>query len=314
MFKKILGSLFIISYSCFSLDAAWTIKNGKLVNADYVATLSDEEHYKLGMEALEQKDWKTAATNFQIVVTCFPKSLFAKDGNYYLGVALFHLQEFDFANDAFSHYISSLNHPQFFMQAIEYKYYIAESFRKGACRRFFNTKQLPKWASGKELALTIYDEVIAALPSHEFAVRSLYSKACLLLQMKQYRESIDALQLLVKRFPKHEFAPKSYLLITDIYQELGHVEFQNPDLLALAEINVRHFKARFPRDERVQDAEKAVLSIKEAYARGLYETGQFYERIEQKKASIIYYKNAISQFPETSIASLCEERLNCLMR
>lgn len=313
MLKKILIGLFCC-VAVSPLFAAWTIKNGKLVNADQVATLSAEEHYNLGMRGLESKDWKMAATNFQIVATCFPKSSYALDANYYLGFALFHLQEFDFANDAFSAYISDLNHPKYFIEAIEYKYFIAEKFRQGACRRFFGTKQLPKWASGFELGLTIYDEVIAVLPSHEFAVQALYSKACLLLQMKHYRESIDTLQLLVKRFPKHELTPTSYLLMTTIYLEQSRSEFQNPDLLAFAEINVRRFKAQFPRDERVLEAEKIVLSIKEIYAKGLYETGQFYERIEQRRASIIYYKNAIDQFPETSIAKLCEERLKCLCR
>jgi outer membrane protein assembly factor BamD (BamD/ComL family) len=289
--------------------AAWTLKNGRLVDSEEVATLSSSEHYDIAMRALEVKDWRVAATNFKIVAKCFPLSTYAQDANYYLGIALFHMEEYEFSNDAFSAYIGAKTHPKFFLEAIEYKFCIAEAFKNGATRRFFSTKKMPKWASGQNLGLTIYDEVIAALPSHEFAVKSLYSKGCLLFQMKQYRDSVDALQLIVKRFSKHELAPESYLLITNIYLHQSKCEFQNPDILAFAEINVKRFKADFPREERVIDAENAVLEIKEAYAKGLYETGQFYERIEEPRASIIYYQNAINQFPETSVAKLCEDRL-----
>lgn len=291
------------------VSAAWTLKNGRLVDAQEVASLPVSQHYELGMKAMENCKWNEAAENFRIVAKCFPLSTYAQDANYYLGISLFELQEYDFANDAFSSYIGAKNHPKFFIEAVEYKFCIAEAFRNGACRRFFNTKQMPKWASGLDLGISIYDEVITALPSHEFAVRSLHSKACLLLKMKQYRESIDSLQLIVKRFPKHELAPESYLMIAQIYLDQAKVEFQNPDLLAFAEINVRRFKAQFPREERVSEAENLVLEIKEVYAKGLYDTGLFYERIEEPRASIIYYQNAISQFPETSIAKLCSKRL-----
>jgi len=312
-FKKYFLAFNLILLTATSqVNAAWTLKNGHLIDTQEVATLSVSEHYELGIENLNCQNWINAATNFKVVAKCFPLSIYGQDANYYLGVALFQMEEFDFANDAFSDYIGAKNHPKFFIEAIEYKFCIAEAFKKGATRRFFSKKQLPKWASGQALGLTIYDEVITALPSHEFAVRSLYSKANLLLQMKQYRESIDSLQLLVKRFPKHELAPESYMLITTIYLEQSKCEFQNPDILAFAEINVRRFKAEFPREERVIEAENSILEIKEVYAKGLYETGQFYERIEEPRASVIYYQNAIIQFPDTAVARLCEKRLSYL--
>lgn len=65
-------------------------------------------------------------------------------------------------------------------------------------------------------------------------------------------------------------------------------------------------------EERLEEAENNVEEIKEIYARGLYDTGQFYERVKKPRASIIYYKNAIKQFPDTQIAQLCQERLEAL--
>lgn len=316
MKKKLIISLLniVFLFVAVPVSASWKVKNGRLIDSAKVATLSVEEHYLNGMEGLKDQNYKLAVQEFNIVATCFPLSECAKDAHYYSGIAFFQLEEFDFANEAFSAYISQKNHPKFFMESIEYKFCIAEAFRKGAFRRPFGSKQLPKWASGEELGVTIYDEVIAALPSHDFAARALYSKACLLRIGKQYRDSIDALQLVVKRFPKHELAPESYLMIANIYLEQCETEFQNPDLLAFSEINLRKFKEQFPRDEKVTEAENVVMSIKETYAKGLYDTGQFYERIEEPRASIIYYRNVLIQFPETNIAKMCEACLKRLIK
>ena len=295
-----------------SLEGAYTIQNGSLVNANVIATLPVEEHYNLGVKAMNNKDWREAASQFTIVSSSFPTSSYGQEAFYYLGVAEYNMDEFDFANNAFSQYLKCQNNPQHFLSAIEYKYCIAEQFRGGAKRRFLGTKQLPKWATGRTMALKIYDEVISAMPSHEMATRALYSKGYLLWETGEYRDSIDSFQLLCKRFPKSELTPDAYVIISRIYQDLCQSEPQNSDILAFAELNARKFRQEFPKEERLSQADHNVQQIKELYAGALFETGMFYERVQQPKASIIYYYNAIRQFPDTEIAQKCKQRLHAL--
>lgn len=307
--------LVLIAAACLvgqGVDAAFTIQNGKLVNVESAATMSPEEHFKAGYKAIEEGDWKEAQVNFSALTYNYPNSSYGQEGNYYLGIAWFRMREFDFANEAFSKYLKVKSNPKFFKEAILYKFDIAEEFRNGAPRRFFGTKQLPKWACGKSMALDIYDEVIGAMPSNEIAARALYAKGTMLWELKDYRASIDAFQMLIKRFPKYELAPEAYLDIGKIYRAQSRLEFQNPDILAFAQINLRRFKQDFPKEERLAEAENDVLQVKEIYAKGLYDTGQFYERVGQPLAAVLYYHNAIEQFPETSVAQRCQERLNCL--
>lgn len=297
---------------CTPVEAAYTIKNGRLVNADYMATLPPEQHYELGLKAMDCNDWREASRQFSIISTCFPNSQLGQESFYYLGVAEFNLDELDFSNDAFSQYLKRQNNPQHFLSAIEYKYCIAEKLRSGARRRFLGTKQLPKWASGRTLALKIYDEVIAAMPSSEMAAKALYSKAYLLWDIGEYRDSIEAFQLICKRFPKSELAPDCYVIMSYIYIDLCKSEPQNPDVLSFADLNARKFKIEFPKEERLCEVDRNVQTIKELYANFLYETGQFYERVNQPRASIIYYYSAISRFPDTEIARRCISRLYVL--
>jgi tetratricopeptide (TPR) repeat protein len=264
------------------------------------------------VDAYEANDWIEGARQFYLVKAGFPNSTYSQESGFYLGVCYFNMGELDAANDTFSNYLQGKDHPRLFQDAIVYKFLIAEKLRAGARCRILGYKQLPKWSSGHELALTIYDEVVAGLPCQDLAAEAFYSKALLLRSKREYRECIDCLQIAVRRFPKHELAPEYFLLINACYLDQCRLEFQNPDILAFAEINCRRFEIQFPREERLALAQAGILEIKEVYGWGLANTGLFYERIRRPRAEILYYQNAIYQFPDTSAADLSRRRLAIL--
>ena len=74
-------------------------------------------------------------------------------------------------------------------------------------------------------------------------------------------------------------------------------------------MNVKHFLSAFPQDPRVLVAKQEVEKVEEAYAKGLFETALFYERVNQPRASVIYYANVIKQFPKQSVAQDCRKKL-----
>ena len=302
----------IFSMGCSSIFAAYTLQDGRLVDAKTIATMSAVDHYNAGVTAYQDGDWAEAARQFIIVSSSYPKSTYAQNALFYLGISEYNQGELDFSNDAFSAYMKSKNNPQNFQEAIEYKFAIAKQLGGGTRTHVLGKRKLPKWSCGKELALKIYEEVIAALPCHDLAAKALYEKGNLQWSLSDFRGSVESFGMLIKRFPKSELAPESYVTISKVYVEQSAYEYQNPDVLAFAEINLRRFKQDFPREERLKEVQEDVLAIKEIYAKGLYETGQFYERTKKSMASLIYYQKAIKQFPETQVADLCRYRLKVL--
>lgn len=294
-------------------EAGFTIRNGQIIDSDEVATLNLDEHFGLGLEAYEREDWQECAVHFSIVTSCFPDTVYSQQAYFYQGVAYFYLQEYDFANDAFTQYLKVQTNPQFFEETIQYKFAIAESLACGAKSRMWCTKRVPKWFSGTSLAIEIYDEIVAAVPCHNLAAFSLVSKGWLEWRTRNYRCAVEAFQQVIRRFPKHELAPECYVMISRVFLDQSADEYQNPDILIFAELNLQKFRRDFPREERICMVEEDLMGIKETYAKGLYEMGRYYERKYKPRASIIYYNNAIYQFPDTCIAELCRERMHCLM-
>lgn len=292
------------------LEAAW----GSVAQKHSFPTRSsgqnpEEAFYAAGMRLLEAKAWGHATKEFESIIANYPDTSYAYDSYFFLGVCLFQMDELDLANEAFSNYLQSQSNPPYFYEAMRYKFSIAEEFKRGCKRRCLGSKQLPKWFSGYSLAVELYDEVIATLPNDEIAVHALYGKALVLWKEHDYRGAVEVYQTLIARFPKHEFCPESYILINRVYLDQVQNEFQNPDLLALAEMNLHRFEAQFPQEERLEIAREDLLTIKEVFAHGLYETARFYERTHHPRAAALYYQKAILDFPETTIAVSCRDRL-----
>lgn len=287
----------------------YKVIDGQVISVKDIAIHPVEEHYNSACHAFNRGDWPEAARLFYIVTLNFPNTSYGHDALFYQGIANYHLEEFDVANRHFNAYLKCQSNPKLFMETMEYKLAIADSFRCGAKKHLFGYDCLPKWLTGRTLALEIYDEVIAAMPNHEMAAQALFSKGCLQWDLQEYSDSVESFQTLIRRFPKHEYSPEAYLFINQIYLAQSKREFQNSDFVALAEINLRRFREAFPQEERLLEAEEDVLAIKEVYAKGLYDTGKFYEKIKQPQAAVIYYKKAINDFPDTQVALYCKERL-----
>lgn len=309
---KVLLAWTLASSAISPLQAGWFSGEEALVDSSETATLTLEEHYALGASAIEACDWPEAARQFAIIAGNFPETSCGREAHYYLGVSEYYLEEYDAANTQLGLYLKRNSNPLYFQEAMAYKLAIADKLAFGAKKRFFGYKKLPKWSCGKNLALNLFEEVIAAIPCHKLALEALVSKGYLLWQLGDYRGAVDALQLAIRRFPKQELAPDCYVYISYIYLEQACQEYQNPDLLALAEINLEKFLRDFPREERLCQVQDNLLALKELYAFGLYRTGSFYERTNKCRAAIIYYRSAMHQFPETTVASLCQKRLSCL--
>lgn len=315
MVNRLFSSLILIGLvsACARVDGAW---GGPTVKRSQICKSADEgqqeNSYAAAMRLLEAKSWDHSAKEFEAIIANYPRSSFAHDSYFFLGVCFFQMEELDLANEAFSNYLKAQTNPPYFLDAIRYKFAIAERFRAGMKKRGLSAKQLPKWFSGYGLAAEIYDEVSSSIPYDPMAVEALFGKADVLWKDHDYQGAVEAYQALIARFPKDELASDSFLMITRVYIDQAQNEFQNPDLLALAEINLRRFEKQFPQDSNLDLARADLLKLKEVFAGGLYEIATFYERIDEPRAAVLYYQKAILDFPETKIAICCRDRLAIL--
>ncbi len=275
---------------------------------------SVQEFYSFMQEAIDDEDWWSAIDYAEIVLYNYPESPFAQEIPYFIGQSYYRLKQYELANNALTDYLKKTISPKFFQEAIEMKFDIAEFFREGGKKRLFSSHKMPAIIPAREDAIQIYDEVIATLPHHEIAAKALLGKARVQAYLEDYKPSIETLQLLIRRFPRHDLAIEGYLEIAKVY--LGQCEAQqlDPDVLGLAEANIRKFRAAFPREERVREAEKALDDMREVFARSMLETAEFFQRRSKNDASVIYFTKVISKYPRTQAAEVARAKLEALQK
>lgn len=304
---------FVLFIFCF-----FSFLGAKEISIEEVEPLEEgpsvQEFYSYMQESIDDEDWWAAIDFGQIVLYHFPDSPFNQEIPYFMGMAYYRLGQHELANETLSEYLKRSSSPKHFESAIKTKFSIAEYFREGGKKRLFGSHKLPAILPAQEEALEIYDEIIASMPHHEFAVRSLLGKAEIEAYYEDFKPSIETLHLLIRRFPKHELAAEGYLRINQIYLQQAEGQQLDPDLLDLAEGNVRKFRLAFPREPRLNDAEMVFSQMKEIYAENLLETGDFYRRRKQLDASILYYSKVIAKFPDSRAAVVAREKLDILQK
>lgn len=294
------------------MDAAYAVKDGKLIHHDNLATMSVQEHHGLALEALHSQKWEELIKQATIIIKNFSGTPFSQEAQFFLGKGYLELKDYDLANRHFTQYLKRQGAPKHFVETMEGKLCIAENFSKGAGKHLMGWETMPKWLPAYDEALKIFDEVATAMPNHEMAARALMGKSLLLYQQDEYKSGIEHLHTLIRRFPNNDLAAEAFMEINRFYLKQVQKEFPDPGLLELAEINMRKFYAEFPGDRRLETAQNHLHEMQELFAERLFDTGQFFERTKKPHAALIYYARIQRDFPVTQVAKRAQGRIAVL--
>lgn len=258
----------------------------------------------------EDKNWAEVFFNTKLLFKYHADSESAPEMYYYHGLACYNLKYYELAAESFSKYLQMPIEHKFFDEAINYQYQIASSYNQGGKKPIFGIKKMPKLLSAHEDAVKIYDQVIKTMPNHELAAKSLYEKAEILYLMEEYKDSIDSLQLLIQRFPKHDRTLDAYVLIGKVYLAQCNDRHQDINLLDLAFINLQRFESAFPKEEdRILLVKEMISKMEEIFADSFLEIAKFYDRTKKINAAKIYYSKIAKSFPNTKSAKISNNRL-----
>jgi len=296
---KLIIFIFLISSYFFKIDA-----NVQNVQQTYVKVT----------QSVKNKNWDEVIEYGENILKNAPNSAFFEDILFYLAAAYYHRNEIEKSNNYISRYLKRSTNPKFYEKAFEYKFQIAKKYYLISKHQIFRIKNIKKYLFPKEKSLKIFEEIIVSLPLSELCIKSLFYKAKLLSTMKDEELAIDTLQELIRKFPKHDLAITSFLEISKIYFKKADPKHVDYDLLDLARLNVENFKKAFPKEEKIEKAQKYVDEIEEKFAEGFFEIASFFERTKKFEAAGVYYKKIIETFPNTKLAKISKKRLSKLKK
>jgi outer membrane protein assembly factor BamD (BamD/ComL family) len=285
-------------------------QESRIEQREKLPTMTAKEHFASMEQAFVGKDWGGVLQHAKIIEENFSEEIDLDQVAYFTGVANYHKQNLVEANAQLSQSLSNAYGP-YFIEALRYKFDIAKSFAKGSTGNYPVAKRLFSERSFKERAIEIFEEIILAEPSGDLAVYSLYHKALILLDNKMYDQAVEAFDILIRDFFKHELVPRAYVGISKAYADRYQEEkAKDVALLDLAELNVKKFKLAYPGHELVAEAKKELQKMREAYAYEMYHVGEYFERRGKSRAAGFYFRDICENFSDCEAAKLCKQYKN----
>jgi outer membrane assembly lipoprotein YfiO len=286
----------------------WNPKTKKIVNPKYAVKDTPEEQFNWAMQFFKRKNYERSGPEFLRLVRHYNTSELAPEAQYYAGRSY---DEWGKYHRAFLEYQKVVDDYPYSKRIDEI---VKREFRIG---NKFYSKQGSKLA-GMELmdsldkALEVYNQVIENAPYGKYADKSQFKIGQCYKRLQQYNEAIAAFQKLEDEHPKSGLVKRAtYEVANCTYLASLKADYdQEPTDEAIEEY--KKYALYGQSDELKAEAERVISQLKEKKAESAFNTAAFYERGKHYKSAIMYYREIIDKYPNTTHAEVAREKIKLL--
>jgi outer membrane protein assembly factor BamD len=125
-------------------------------------------------------------------------------------------------------------------------------------------------------------------------------------------ERLEAARLfrrVADEYPRHPLAAAALLRAGDSYSGLWKKPTLDPTYGEAAMATYRELLARYPASDAADSAQGRIAGLNEWFAQKEYKDGEFYYRLRAFDSAIIYYKDVVANYPQTTYAAKSVIRL-----
>ena len=294
-------------------DLTWTPEGGWKFEGGIVSGLAPVENrnaLSLMNKARAAEDnghYGSALSAYQKVTKRYPNSLYAPEAFYHTGYIRLARRQYLKAFQAFQEIVTRYPSTSKFNQVIGEQYRIATALLDGARNRswFF----IPGFRN-REGSIGLFEVILYNAPYSEYAPLALMNIAKAHQMLGNPEESIDALDRMINTYPKSLLTPDAYLRLAQGYAAL--VEGPAYDQTATKEAITYYedFMILYPGDPNIAVAEKGLAEMKQVLAESKLRVGDYYFKYRSNyKAAKVFYNEAITDYPDSSVAKRARVQL-----
>ena len=300
----IITLLFISSVSSFAYWV-WTPKTGKWVNPKYAVKDTPKEQMDWATGFYEAAEYKKAISEFEKLIVNYPNSIYSPQAQYCIGRSHQEIEDYYQAHLAYQKTIDKYPYNERVNEIIERQYKIGSIFLGGQKAKIMGMEILP----ATDKAVEILTKVVENAPYGRYADLAQFKIGEAHKNQEFYEEAVLAYQKLIDDYPssplaedaKYQIALCTYYVSRDPYydQEFTDRAIQEYQELIKKTSDIELYK----------EARETLTRLREKKAKSAFETAKFYERTGHYKSAIIYYKEVVENYGDTSIAAEALEKM-----
>lgn len=269
------------------------------VEATASAQLQKAEEYE------NKGDYRHALGAYRALVKKYPSAGVASKAQFKVGEMNERLGDPSKAFDGYAAYVLKYPKGESFDRAVEAQFNIAKLFLEGERKRVFGVKTFSSMTRAQEM----FQWIINNAPFSRFAPMSQFNIGVTLEKQGNLPESIAAYQALITKYPDSPAAAEAQYQIGFVYWSQSRSGSYDRMASDKAREAFEDFIARYPKSEKIPQAQENLKSLSEREIQGALGIAKFYDKQKNYKAAYIYYNQTIKQQPGSADAETAKNRI-----
>lgn len=287
-------------------DHVWNANLGKFVNVDTEVYDTPETQFDYAKKLENAGDFDEAKKAYENLFRMFPNTDLAQDALLQLGT----LQENDAEYiQAFKNYQKIIdNYPQTekLDEITKRQFQIGNVFFSGVRGKFFHVPILPALPQ----AINVFEKIVANAPYSFYGMRAQYNLGLVYKKSRKFRDAIREFKTFVENYPRSDLRREAFFEIAETLFSMSMSNYNDKKLLAEAQEQLTEYRNRFHDTPEAEDAHRMLETLAERDAQKIYDVARYYEGESYLESAILYYKELIDAYPDSSWAQKAQKRLN----
>jgi len=280
----------------------WSDESGADVSA---SSSRDQLELAHKLEAQGQRDQALKA--YKGLLRRWPLSFFAPEAQYRVGKILEDEASFKEAFDAFQKMVTKYPSSDFFSQALNEQYRIANLYLAGEPQRVWKIPVGPSM----DRTIEMYQRIIKNAPYGDYAPQCQFNIGLAKEKQRKYTDAVDAYQVVLDNYPTSSVAANAQYQIGYAWMRSSISGDYDMGAAKKATDAFQDYLVRYPNSDKAVQAQENIKKLGQKQTQGAFDIAQFYEKSHppDPRAAFIYYNEVVREDPNSAQAQLAKKRI-----
>ena len=280
----------------------WSDESGADVSA---SSSRDQLELAHKLEAQGQRDQALKA--YKGLLRRWPLSFFAPEAQYRMGKILEDQASFKEAFDAFQKMVTKYPSSDFFSQALNEQYRIANLYLAGEPQRVWKIPVGPSM----DRTIEMYQRIIKNAPYGDYAPQCQFNIGLAKEKQRKYTDAVDAYQVVLDNYPTSSVAANAQYQIGYAWMKSSISGDYDMGAAKKATDAFQDYLVRYPNSDKAVQAQENIKKLGQKQTQGAFDIAQFYEKSHppDPRAAFIYYNEVVREDPNSAQAQLAKKRI-----
>jgi outer membrane protein assembly factor BamD len=278
----------------------WSDESGGDVSA---SSSRDQLELAHKLEAQGQRD--AAIKAYKGLLRRWPLSFFAPEAQYRLGKILEDEGDFYTAFQAFQKMVTKYPSSEYFEQALNEQYRIANLYLAGEPQRIWKIPVGPSM----ERTVEMYQRIIKNAPYGTYAPQCQFDIGLAREQQRKFTDAVDAYQTVLDNYPTSSVAANAQYQIGYAWMRSSASGDYDMGAAKKAVDAFQDYLVRYPTSDKAVQAQENIQKLGQKQTQGAFDVAKFYETQHQPRAAFIYYNEVVREDPNSAQSQIAKKRI-----